>query len=262
VRLLLPPSEAKNPGGRGRPLDVRTVPGPLVEARDQALDALAALVAGTPEAAAAALLLPPGVADAALAADARVRTSATTPALRRYSGVVYDGLGYASLPVAVQRTAHRSVLIFSGLFGIVRGDEPIPDYRVPAKAVLPGLGIASAYWRRHLQQLFHSAAGGSLLGRGLLVDLRSGDYAAMWRPPRAAAERVVAVRVLSPLPRGGHGVVSYTSKFGKGRLAAELLHRTAGAREPATRDDVAAAWLACGGRDAVPTATGLDLHTS
>jgi hypothetical protein len=70
------------------------------------------------------------------------------------------------------------------------------------------------------------------------------------------------VRVLSPLPRGGHGVVSYTSKFGKGRLAGELLRRTAGGREPATRDDVAEAWLACGGHDAVPTATGLDLHTS
>src|SRR4051812_43090010 len=138
MRLLLPPSETKRPGGRGRPL-ARRDPHPVVgAAREQVLTALEAVLGSAD--AGAALLLPPAVRDAALHANSRVRTSATMPALRRYAGVVYDGLGFDQLGPAEQRIAARSTYIFSGLFGMARGDEPIPDYRVPAKAVLPGVG--------------------------------------------------------------------------------------------------------------------------
>ncbi len=263
MRVLLPPSEVKSPGGRGRALRTRDTAGPLAVARGAVQDALARLLTGDPEQAAAALLLPTGVAAAALPANAAVRDSPTTPALRRYAGVVYDGLDYANTEPAVQRAAQRRVLIFSGLLGIVRGDEPVPDYRVPAKAVLPGLGIAASYWRPVLTELLGADGDGrALLGRGLIVDLRSGDYAAMWRPGRDLRERTVAVRVLSPLPGGGRGIISYHSKFGKGRLAAALLRRAASGPQPSSVDDVASAWLDCGGIDAVPTATGLDLYTS
>ncbi len=264
MRILLPPSEAKRPGGRGRPLDGRDPPAdtpPLAQARCTVRDALAELVAGDPTAAAQALLLPPGVAAGALATNVDVARSPTTPALRRYAGIVYEGLDYAGAAPAVQRAAHRDVLIFSGLLGVVRGDEPVPDYRVPAKAVLPRVGVVGTFWRRHLDPLLAGPAARRLLGHGLVIDLRSGDYAAMWRPGRALRDRVVGVRVLSPLPRGDLGVISYTSKLGKGRLAAALLRAAADAREPRTRDDVAQAWIACGGRDARASATGLDLVT-
>jgi cytoplasmic iron level regulating protein YaaA (DUF328/UPF0246 family) len=214
----------------------------VAAARAAVLDALAAVLRAG-DAAAAALQLPPGVAAAALAADRAVLTSPTTPALRRYAGVVYDGLGYAGLPAPVRRVAARDTLIFSGLWGVLRGDEAVPDYRVPAKAVLPGLGPVGRYWRRALEQELPGR-----LGSGLVVDLRSSDYAAMWRPPAALAARVVAVRVLSPLPRGGHGVVSYPSKLAKGRLAAALFTRLAEGRPVHSAEDVLAAWRSVGGR--------------
>jgi cytoplasmic iron level regulating protein YaaA (DUF328/UPF0246 family) len=208
------------------------------------LAALDRLVAGPRAAAATALLLPPALIDAALAANAAVRDSATLPALRRYAGTVYEGLDHQSLDPAQQRVAARTVLTFSGLFGVVRGDEPVPNYRVPAKAVLPGVGVAATAWRPVLDQAMPA-----LLDRGLVVDLRSSDYAAMWRPRGEIATRTVRVRVLSPLPSGGRGVVSYPSKFAKGQLAAALVRRLAAGEQVRTADDVATTWLAAGGLD-------------
>jgi hypothetical protein len=242
VRVLLPPSEAKHPGGRGRAVSNRPDHPLLGAARGQALDALERLLAVPRDDAAIALLLPPAAVDDALRANAAVRTSGTLPALKRYAGVVYEGLAAAGLDDAAERLARRSLLVFSGLFGVVRGDEPVPNYRVPAKAVLPGVGVAGTFWRPVLD-----AAMPQLLDRGLIVDLRSSDYAAMWRPRGELAGRTVRVRVLSPLPAGGLGVVSYPSKFAKGRLAGALLRRESSGTRVRTAADVAAAWLDDGG---------------
>jgi uncharacterized protein len=256
VHLLLPPSEAKLAGGRGRPLRERA-PGGLGEARQEVAAALGRVVAGPPDVAARALLLPPGVAADALALNAGVLDSPTVPALRRYTGVVYEGLGYAGMDAPRQRLAGRSVLIFSGLLGVVRGNEAVPAYRVPAKATLPGLGVLAAYWRPVLTAYLPL-----LLRSGLIVDLRSGDYAAMWRADPRLAARVVTVRVLSPAPRGGYAVISYASKLAKGRLAAALIARRADSRPVATPSDIADAWADCGGTGAEPNGPhGLDLYT-
>jgi len=257
VRVLLPPSEAKRAGGRGRPLAARPPHPTLGEARERMLTALARLLAGPREQAAHALLLPPAVVDAALRADAAVRDSGTLPALRRYAGTVYEGLDYAGLDAAQQRVAARTLVTFSGLFGVVRGDEAVPDYRVPAKATLPGVGAAATAWRPVLDHALPT-----LLDRGLVVDLRSSDYAAMWRPRGELADRTVRVRVLSPLPSGGRGVVSYPSKFAKGRLAAALVRRIAAGEQLRTAEDVAATWTADGGTDAEVSAPGqVIIHT-
>ncbi len=257
MHILLPPSEGKTAGGRGRPLHLRGADGPLATPRSQALDALTALLAGDASRAARALLLPDGVAAGALRANARVRESPTTPALRRYAGVVYDGIDAATMSPAEQRVAGRSVVIFSGLFGVVRGDEPVPQYRVPAKAVLPGLGIASTFWRPHLQLALRD-----VLRRGLVIDLRSGDYAAMWRPEPELAARTVTVRVLSRAPRGGYAVVSFTSKLAKGRLARALVRRRAAGAPVTGVEDVVAAWSDAGGAGYELTSpTHLELRT-
>lgn len=256
MHLLLPPSEAKHSGGRGRPLQDRPAAGPLADTRSRFSASLLELVGR--DDAAEALLLPAGVAEAALAANAGHLTGRTLPALLRYAGVVYDGLDYAAMSPVEQRLTARSTWIFSGLRGVVRGDEPVPDYRVPAKAVLPGVGVAGTAWRPVLDGVLPT-----LLRRGPIVDLRSGDYAAMWRPRGEAAARTVTVRVLSPAPRGGYAVVSYNSKFGKGRLAAALVRRSLGGHPVDGVDGVAAAWLDAGG--AGSTTTGehhIDLYTT
>jgi hypothetical protein len=58
-------------------------------------------------------------------------------------------------------------------------------------------------------------------------------------------------------------VISYNSKFAKGRLAAALVRRVAAGGTVTDRDDIAAAWATCGGIDVRPTPNGgLDLYTT
>jgi cytoplasmic iron level regulating protein YaaA (DUF328/UPF0246 family) len=258
VRILLPPSEAKHPGGRGRPLATRRAPGKLAEHygelarhRGELFAALDRLL--DQPGAAEALLLPPSVAAPALAANRRVTAAPTLPAMHRYAGTLYQGLAVAGLSAPAVRLARTDLLIFSGLLGVSRGGDPVPDYRVPAKAVLPGLGIAATFWRPRLARLLPV-----LLGRGPVVDLRSTDYAAMWQPGPASpeAERLIAVRVLSPTPAGRLAVVSYRSKLAKGRLAAALLERQAAGRPVHGPEDLLAAWSELGGLTGSARTTG------
>lgn len=258
MRILLPPSEAKHPGGRGRPLAARSSRLPIDTVRRRTLGALAELVQ-LPNAA-QSLLLPPSIAGEALHHNTVATTSRTRPAVERYAGVVYHGLALNELSDGARKVANRSLLIFSGLFGVLRGDEAVPIYRVPAKAQLPGLGIVGTFWKPHLRDLLPS-----LLGTGLIVDLRSNDYASMWQPGRhdAARDRLVSVRVLSRTPAGSYGVISYSSKLGKGKLAAALLERQAAGRPVATVGDLADAWRHIGGtavrQREVAAGIGLDL---
>jgi hypothetical protein len=261
VRILLPPSEAKNPGGRGLPLSRRRRRHPIDDSRDLVLQGLAELLAGAEHSAAASkLLLPGSVAAAAIEDNRRVSTAPTMPALDRYAGIVYDGLFLQPLSDAARAVAQRELLIFSGMFGVLRGGDPIPAYRVPAKAWLPGLGVVSTFWRPRLDALMPA-----LLDHGPVIDLRSGDYAAMWQPAGQARARLVSVRVLSPRPDGTLGVVSFASKLAKGRLAAALLERRAAGQPVQDVDDLAAAWTAAGGSDLAerrtPHGAALDLIT-
>ncbi|MGX7679890.1 peroxide stress protein YaaA [Jatrophihabitans sp. DSM 45814] len=248
MRILLPPSEAKTPGGTGKSLQARKATGSLDAARAPVFHALAALLrAADPAAAARALILPESIAGEAMQVNARVRISGTRPALDRYSGVVYDGLAAHQLSRGARTTAAKAVLVFSGLLGAVRGADPVPNYRVPAKATLPGVGVAGTYWRPKLSALLPP-----LLGDGLIVDLRSSDYLSMWQPSRQDPlyERILSVRILSPKPSGALAVISYPSKYHKGRLAAALLEHVAAGNPIRTASDVADVWLSVGGKDA------------
>jgi cytoplasmic iron level regulating protein YaaA (DUF328/UPF0246 family) len=262
VRILLPPSEAKNPGGSGLPLSRRQRRQPIDHSRELVLHALDELLDGAGQLdAARALLLPDSVAAAALADNRRVRISPTMPALDRYAGIVYDGLFLQPLSDAARAVAGREVLIFSGLFGVLRGGDPVPAYRVPAKAALPGLGVLATFWRARLDALLPA-----LLDRGPLIDLRSTDYAAMWQPSAAQADRLIGVRVLSPRPDGSLGVISFASKLAKGRLTAALLERRAAGQAVRDVADIAAAWATAGGSDLIehrtPRGRTLELITA
>ena len=113
----------------------------------------------------------------------------------------------------------------SSLFGLVAPTDRIPAYRLSGDAVLPGLGTVSGVWRQALGPEITE-----LVGDGLLVDLRSGMYAAFWRP--AALPRVATVRVLHEVA-GRRQVVSHFNKATKGRILRALLEDGANPRTPA-----------------------------
>ena len=69
-------------------------------------------------------------------------------ALDRYNpGVMYKAMDFNGLPTGAQRRLLENGIIFSGLFGLLRPDDLIPNYRLSMAATLPELGRLINYWR-------------------------------------------------------------------------------------------------------------------
>jgi cytoplasmic iron level regulating protein YaaA (DUF328/UPF0246 family) len=204
--VLLPPSETKAPGGSARrgPLRLESLSFPTLNTvRSRLLDELVALSAD-PVAARRVLKLTERQ-DAELTLNAALRVAPTMPALHRYTGVLYDALGYRTLDADARRRATKRLVVVSALFGALRPTDPIPAYRLSGGTTLPGLGS--------LRTLWPAALGPVLRESGFVVDLRSGAYAALAPVPGA-----VTVRVLSE-----GAVISHFNKAYKGRLARALV---------------------------------------
>jgi cytoplasmic iron level regulating protein YaaA (DUF328/UPF0246 family) len=209
VLLLLPPSESKISGGDGPPLDLDGLSFPALTAtRRRLVTTLQRLARRQPGRLRAALDLSPRQRDE-IRRNASLSTAGTLPALDLYTGVLYEALGYASLRGAARRRANDSVVVASALFGLVRPADRLPSYRLSGSTVLPGLGGLAPVWRPLLEPVLATRD-------DLVVDLRSGSYAALARAPEA-----VVVRVLRE-QGGRRSVVSHDNKYTKGRLARVL----------------------------------------
>lgn len=69
-------------------------------------------------------------------------------ALDRYSpGVMYAAMDFANLPTGAQRRLLENGVIFSGLFGLLRPDDLIPNYQLGMGATIPDIGSVADYWR-------------------------------------------------------------------------------------------------------------------
>ena len=214
VLLLLPPSETKHPGGDGKPLDLAALSAPeLTGVRTELVEALVKLAEDVPASRAAL-----GVSDKQddeIARNATLWTAPTLPAVERYTGVLYDALDVRSMSRARRARAEARLAVGSALFGLVRAHDRIPAYRLSAGSALPGLPTLRALWRPALSPVLAALP-------GLVVDLRSGSYAALAPVPGA-----VTVQVLSERPDGARAVVSHFNKAHKGRLARLLATTTA-----------------------------------
>jgi cytoplasmic iron level regulating protein YaaA (DUF328/UPF0246 family) len=214
VLVLLPPSETKAPGGDGAPLDLEGLTSPeLTAVRTELTKTLIDLAADVPASRAALGLS--ARQDEEIARNAALGTSPTRPALERYTGVLYDALDVASLTRAQRARADRRLAIGSALFGLVRGSDAIPAYRLSAGSALPGLPPLRGLWRPVLGPVLAAVD-------ELVVDLRSGSYAALAPVPGA-----VTLDVLSARPGGTRSVVSHFNKEHKGRVARLLATTTA-----------------------------------
>ena len=233
--ILLPPSEGKSTPARGRPLalDDLSFPG-LTPAREQVLNALTDLCAGDTALATRTLGVGPTQAGD-VRRNAHLRSIPTARADALYTGVLYESLDLASLEPGARRRASRSLAVTSSAFGLVRAGDRIPPYRLAGGVNLPGLGVVSAHWRRHLAPAVREAA-----GNGLVIDLRSTTYAAFWRPDRDLARKVATVRVLHQVG-SQRKVVSHFNKATKGRLVRALLGSAATANTPTQLAEVVTA---------------------
>jgi cytoplasmic iron level regulating protein YaaA (DUF328/UPF0246 family) len=211
VIVLLPPSETKRAGGDGPAIKLALLgSGELNPLREALVGELVDLAAD-PETCRRALGIS-AAQDAEIGRNAALRTSATMPAIHRYTGVLYDALDFGSLRAAEADRARSRLAIGSALFGLLRASDPIPAYRLSAGAKLPGRPGLAARWRPLLEPVLADLAVGELI-----VDLRSGAYVGLGRIPGA-----IAVDVVSELPDGRRTVVTHFNKAHKGRLARVL----------------------------------------
>jgi hypothetical protein len=205
--LLLPPSEGKAEGGNRRRArwapDTGSFGSTLGERRAEIVEALARLGGGDER------LL--GVRGDHLLRAQSANTSlvgaATLPAWQRYTGVVWDHLDPSTLPAA----AVKQIVVVSGLLGLVRGDDPAPDYRLKMGANLAPLGKLSTWWRATLSAELDRAA-----RRRFVVDLLPQEHRAA-----LVLDDVDGVSLTLVDPTGKPG--GHFAKAAKGELARAIL---------------------------------------
>jgi len=210
--ILLPPSEGKATGG-----DVRKtwtgksgVFGPaLGEYRTEVANRLRAVKGGDQK-----LLGVKGPhLDHAKATNSCLLGAPTLPAWQRYTGVVWDHLDLASMTGASKTAAIKRLFIPSGLAGIVRADDPLPDYRLKMGARLAPFGAMATWWRDDLTDAFVSQ-----VGKTLVIDLLPNEHKAAlnWD----VIPHSVRVDLVS---KKGAVVGGHNAKAAKGLLARHLL---------------------------------------
>lgn len=225
--ILLPPSEGKAAPQTGAPLDLDALvyADQLGAKRAALLDALEKLARGPRKVAVKKLGVSAGQAGE-VEVNGGLRAAPAAPAAEVYTGVLYDRLGLPQLPTA----ARRRVLIASALWGVVRPEDRIPYYRFSAKARLGRIGPPAAFWRPTLAAALPDEKG------KLIVDMRSGAYAAAWKPRRAS---LLAVRAFTEVG-GKRKPVSHMAKAVRGDVARVLLKARKAPSDPEGAADVAA----------------------
>lgn len=224
--ILLPPSESKAVVRRGKPLDPASLSFPsLAPTRAAVLDGLVA-VSAAPDAM-QRLGVPPTLEDV-VRRNVALAVAPTAAAEAVYSGVLYDALDLASLDAAVRRRARAWIVVISALWGAVRLGDRIPPYRLSMCGRLPGLDHLPQIWRGPLADVLPDAAG---RGGGLVVDCRSSDYAAVWRPVGAVAERTLVVKIVRDVG-GQRSAVSHSAKYTRGLVARRIVQDGLDPRRP------------------------------
>ena len=238
--IVLPPSEGKTAPASGPPLELGSLAyaDELTAKRERVLAALVRTSAGKQRGRALkALGLSPGQAGE-LERNAGLESAPAGPAAEVYSGVLYERL---------PAEARARVLIASALWGVVAPDDHIPAYRLSIVARLPRIVGLATYWRPALER--------ALPGDGLVVDLRSGGYAAAWTPRDAA---LVTVRGFTEQD-GRRKVISHFVKAIRGDIARAVLR----APEPPETPEDGAAIAATAGHEVeltqTPTGASVDV---
>lgn len=194
--ILLPPSEGKATGGDGPRWRPNTLTLPE-------LDDARATVLG------------------ALGPDHHAALGPTRPALDRYTGVLYRELDAGSLAADARRRLRSSVLIVSGLWGVVGPTDPIPAYKLKMSAAVPPLGKLSTWWRPQLTRALAARVRG-----GTVWDLLPGEHAAALDWSTLAPRRRITLRFIDQDDK----VVAHWNKLLKGSIVRWLAQT--GTRDP------------------------------
>lgn len=150
------------------------------------------------------------------------------------SGQGQGGQSQADQSQGLQRQLEELTLVFSALFGTVRLTDLITPHRLSGSVKLPGQGSVASIWSKALKELLTQQLSGHVV-----VDLRSAEYGAMYRPTRGSDCLLLNIGVAKVNPATGkRSVVSHWAKHTRGLLAGALLRAVAGGQLAASDGDV------------------------
>ncbi len=131
ILILIPPSEGKQPNGHSNPLKKVEEPARSMVSKINEYEGEWGKVLGVKDKA----------LEKALDANKKILSSKTLPAIERYTGVVYNAIGYPSFSKESKNFFDQHVRIVSALWGLVKPTDLIPDYKLK----IDKLG-ADKYW--------------------------------------------------------------------------------------------------------------------
>jgi cytoplasmic iron level regulating protein YaaA (DUF328/UPF0246 family) len=111
-------------------------------------------------------------------ANLEIHTSPTMPALARYTGVLFEALGYESLSEVALKRAKEQLFIQSALFGLLPATEHIPFYRLSATSALPGISLRKLWSEAHNELVWPRLS-------GPIMDMRSKAYVELAPIPKS-----------------------------------------------------------------------------
>ena len=150
------------------------------------------------------------------------------------SGQGQGGQSQADQSQGLQRQLEELTLVFSALFGPVRLTDLITPHRLSGSVKLPGQGSVASIWSKALKELLTQQLSGHVV-----VDLRSSEYGAMYRPACGGECLTLNIGVAKVNPATGkRSVVSHWAKHTRGLLAGALLRAVAGGQLAASDGDV------------------------
>lgn len=184
---------------------------------------------------------------AAVQANLSVFNSPLMAAIDRYSpGAMYQAMEFAGLPTGAQRRLLENGIIFSGLFGLLRPDDLIPEYRLRMDAQLPEIGKVSRYWRPVLSPLVNEAVRGKFVW-----NLLPGTHQDAWED-QATYRAMVEVKFFREEKKGQRAPLSHGIEELRGALVNYVV------RDPAESIESLLGWEAPGGYELDEEATTFD----
>jgi len=124
-------------------------------------------------------------------------------AIERYTGVAFDHLDYPSLNDNAQQYVNEHVILCSNLFGFLRADDLIPEYRLKQGAAVGDIKVEKFY-HEHGAPLMEA-----YLKDKEILDLRAGFYDKFYKPakPYTTLKFIKEGKVVSHWAKAYRGIV-------------------------------------------------------
>ena len=126
------------------------------------------------------------------------------PAITVYTGILYQGLGWATLGESGQNRAQKSIAIISAKYGSLKCLDLIEPYKEKIDVAQMRTPITKAL---------------AAIESDLIIDCRSSTYQSVWTPP---ADKCVEIKVFSKVD-GVKKVITHMSKKTRGEVTRLLL---------------------------------------